>query len=483
MDFEIEQQGFTQFVYALPFSSSEILVEVTRFGAEIIRAEEAELLLSDYIEKSYGDFVKRSTEQGCIPMSNSHIEHTSVTGVTSLGARNYKIKPSTGYAFKSMYEHAEEVADAVQNNKATTDLNKNHAHASSGRFAFYDGLLLDLLKNRPWQGKPIFVALFKRVETGKILKFLDEKTSLQEDISIFIKLPWRPFLSALMRKTLRQPSFRPVALLLITLLLLLLGHETTAQTAVAYPLFLGGLLLVGIPHGAVDHLIDTGNWNLRQAPIFVLKYLLVAAMMGVFWYFFPAFALLTFLVYSAWHFGQADGKQWQLNPYLALLWGGSVLYTLLGTHAEETNKILNSMGQLELHLPYAFLPMFPWLLLAIYKKQNSWIITIIWLLLSIKLPLLFAFGLYFVGQHSLNGWFHLKSHLKMSHQKIWLNALPFHAAAWLMLALFFLFWPTSANEQEMGRWGIFFIFIACISLPHVVVMQSVYSRKSKRHSA
>jgi Brp/Blh family beta-carotene 15,15'-monooxygenase len=403
--------------------------------------------------------------------------------VTSLGARNYKIKPSTGYAFKSMYEHAEEVADAVQNNKATTDLNKNHAHASSGRFAFYDGLLLDLLKNRPWQGKPIFVALFKRVETGKILKFLDEKTSLQEDISIFIKLPWRPFLSALMRKTLRQPSFRPVALLLITLLLLLLGHETTAQTAVAYPLFLGGLLLVGIPHGAVDHLIDTGNWNLRQAPIFVLKYLLVAAMMGVFWYFFPAFALLTFLVYSAWHFGQADGKQWQLNPYLALLWGGSVLYTLLGTHAEETNKILNSMGQLELHLPYAFLPMFPWLLLAIYKKQNSWIITIIWLLLSIKLPLLFAFGLYFVGQHSLNGWFHLKSHLKMSHKKIWLNALPFHAAAWFMLGLFFLFWPASANEQEMGRWGIFFIFIACISLPHVVVMQSVYSRKSKRHSA
>jgi len=483
MDFQVEQQGFTQFVYALPFSSSNILVELTRFGAEIIHPAEAETLLEAYIRKNYGAYSILSKEQGCIPMSTSRINNEFVAGVTTLGARNYKIKPSTGYAFKNMYQHAEEITSAIKHKTGTNDLNQSHAKASTGRFAFYDSLLLNILKHRPRQGKPIFEALFKNVETAKILKFLYEQTNLKEDISIFVKLPWYPFLSALMRKTTNKASFRPFVLLLISLVLLLFGNETAAQTAVALPLFLGGLILVGIPHGAVDHLIDTGTWDSKKAPVFVLKYLLFTAIMGVFWYLFPAFALVTFLVYSAWHFGQADGKQWELPPYLSLLWGASVLYTILGTHPAETNNILNAMGQLELHLPYAIWTLLPWLLLALYNKQGSWIITIIWLLLSSQLPLLFAFGLYFIGQHSLNGWFHLKGHLKMSHQKIWLNALPFHAAAWLMLALFFLFWPTNAPDQEMSRWGIFFIFIACISLPHVVAMQTVYSRKSKKHNA
>ena len=44
-----------------------------------------------------------------------------------------------------------------------------------------------------------------------------------------------------------------------------------------------------------------------------------------------------------------------------------------------------------------------------------------------------AFGIYFIGQHSLTGWRHIKNHIGWSHKQLWLHALPFHFGAWLLL--------------------------------------------------
>jgi hypothetical protein len=95
-----------------------------------------------------------------------------------------------------------------------------------------------------------------------------------------------------------------------------------------------------------------------------------------------------------------------------------------------------------------------------------------------RLPLLFAFGLYFIGQHSHVSWSQIQQHLKMSHRSIWLHALPFHAGAWILLFLFFYLWPSTQQGISAGTWGLFFIFIACISFPHVMAMQTVYRKSS-----
>ena len=72
MDFGVDQQGHTQFMYVLPFSTGKLLVELTRFGLEPITPEEAEPLLNQYIAQRFGDFQIIETEAGCIPM-DSHI--------------------------------------------------------------------------------------------------------------------------------------------------------------------------------------------------------------------------------------------------------------------------------------------------------------------------------------------------------------------------------------------------------------------------
>jgi Beta-carotene 15,15'-dioxygenase len=68
--------------------------------------------------------------------------------------------------------------------------------------------------------------------------------------------------------------------------------------------------------------------------------------------------------------------------------------------------------------------------------------------------------------------------LKMSHQRIWLHSLPFHAGAWLLMAVFYFLWPAQLTGDETNHWGMFFIFIACLSLPHAMAMHVVYDQKS-----
>ena len=156
MDFDVEQKGSTQFMYVLPFSPTTALVELTRFGSEILCETAAEKQLQDYIHKHFGEFKKQAIEIGCIPMSNAEIRNDTLKDVVLLGARNYKVKPSTGYAFKNMYHHASELVNSISNLKTPKELNVEHAKAPTGRFAFYDSLLLHILKNKPQNGKIIF---------------------------------------------------------------------------------------------------------------------------------------------------------------------------------------------------------------------------------------------------------------------------------------------------------------------------------------
>ena len=162
-----------------------------------------------------------------------------------------------------------------------------------------------------------------------------------------------------------------------------------------------GFITVGIPHGAVDHLIETGHWDSKKMPRFIFSYLLQAAAMGFLWYLFPELALIIFLLYSAWHFGQADGKQWDFSPALSLMWGVFVLFYILGTHILETNTITSIIGNLSMPIACPIWAVIPLLIWSVIRKKAAFSFTLIWLLLSSQLPLLFAFGLYFIGQHSI----------------------------------------------------------------------------------
>jgi len=115
---------------------------------------------------------------------------------------------------------------------------------------------------------------------------------------------------------------------------------------------------------------------------------------------------------------------------------------------------------------------------ALLTRNIHFALTVLWMSLSSFLPLILAFGLFFIGQHSFTSWVQICRHLNMSQKKVWLQSLPFHLAAWLFMAAFLLLWPLNNSEVTMNRWAVFFIFIASISLPHTILMKTVYAKKS-----
>jgi lycopene beta-cyclase len=478
MDFSIPQNGKTQFVYILPFSSCSALVEVTRFGDFLIDPEEAEEILHNYILGKFGNYTIESVERGCIPMSNACIHQENKNGVWQLGARNYHVKPSTGYAFKNMYEHAGKLAEHLKNPTHSDDHNLRKKFPVRSRFSFYDALLLKILKSNPEKGKTIFSSLLKKTGLQLILKFLDEKTSLKEEISIFAQLPVRSFLIAFFQFLVHKNWLRPVFITFICLVLIVCGMQPALQANLGYSILAIGLVIVGIPHGAVDHLIESGRWGSKNTPEFIAGYLSKGIAMAVFWYIFPQAALLIFLIFSAWHFGQADGNQWKISETASFLWGISVLVYILGTHAEETNQILSALNTISLPVNCPVWGLTPWLLWALANKKRLLAITIVWLSLTSALPLIMAFGIYFIGQHSITGGQQICSHLRLNYRQVWIQSIPFHFGAWLLMGIFFFVWPFFNDNAGKNNWAQFFTFIACLSLPHVLVMKNVYRKNN-----
>jgi lycopene beta-cyclase len=481
MDFNVDQQDWTQFVYVIPFSHHKLLVELTRFGQTPITLAEAEPLLYHYISNRFGKFTVMDIERGCIPMSNSKISHVPIEGVVTIGGRAGAVKPSTGYAFKNMFNHAEILAESMQKEM------QQSAIKSRSRFQFYDKMLLLVLSRQPTQGKPIFITLFKKNKTLDVLKFLDEKSSPYEDFRLLKTLPIKPFLHAWCINifTICRQLLMPI--LTLFLALSLLGLHKAAPLAFNWinTVFLSlGLLSVGIPHGAVDHLADTGNFRSHVNLKFILSYLSKATAYLLFWLISPNGALILFLIYSAWHFGQGDINHWQLRSKTALkkwIWGGLLLAIILCGHMTETNLILENMGvalinigEKEARITSILLVCFgfAW---ATWEWKPAMLLSCCMLAVGIQLPLITSFGLYFIGQHSVNGWSHLKEGLHTGNLSLFLKAFPFTAGAFLLFGALLVGMETGLLNRFNGNWlTTFFVFISCISFPHVMTMHKFY---------
>ncbi len=484
MYFDIPQDGFTQFMYVLPLPNNRFLVEVTRFGIEPITSDQAEPILDEYIQKRFGAYTVVETEKGTIPMSTSKIVHEKMKGVIPIGGRSGAIKPSTGYAFKKMFEGAEQMANQLLNKKEITPLK-----LEPKRFQFYDRLLLLILLHRPILGKQIFTILFKRNNVFSVFRFLEGKTSIFQDIRIFLTLPFRPFLRVL--RTEVSVSFKgliaPFSILCLAVTLLLIQtYFASYSFYVQLILFSTGFLAVGLPHGAVDHLLESGVDVKGMKISFIMKYLGVSFIFLLLWILSADSALLFFLAYSIWHFGQCDFQEWipeRSNTVKNILWGTLLFGILLIGHQEETNRILSALHTFEFPFTDELAVLITQMLLvfsfvwSVVERKASFFLTVCLLYVGCQLPLLSAFSLYFIGQHSLNGWRHLKIGLKTNNQTLYLKSLPFNLGAIGLLVV--TYWLSENYFQfispvEMA--SIFFVFLSCISFPHIIWMHKFYQK-------
>lgn len=192
MDFRVQQERGTTFAYVLPFSETKALVEYTLFTNDILEEEEYKSELKTYLK----DFLKitdyKITEEefGVIPMTTKKFNFYAGY-MYNIGTTGGQTKASTGYTFQFMQKQAELITECLIRNKALIEI-----PATPNRFLFYDKVLLDVLHNRRATGKEIFTTLFKKNKPQQVLKFLDNESSLTEELRIISTLPSFLFLKA-----------------------------------------------------------------------------------------------------------------------------------------------------------------------------------------------------------------------------------------------------------------------------------------------
>jgi lycopene beta-cyclase len=475
MDFNVDQDKGTQFIYILPHSSTQALVELTRFGADTILASNAHKVVVEYLQQLQTDFTIDDIEQAVIPMQTSELQQVDFnTQWMPIGKTAGMLKPSTGYAFHAMAEHAKIIADSI---KIAQPIQRRGRR----RFAFYDRLLLKILNDKPLNGKPIFETLFSKVPANKVLNFLKEKTSLIDEVKIFLTLPKMLFIKYAAKDVASRLGDKKIFLkpLIITCIFLLGAFINI--TPFVLPILILGFIGLGLPHGALDYLEDVKNKTTKGFSIFISSYILRATLVGVGWYFLPNVTLLFFILFSAWHFGQADFFAFKIKQsIIAFIWGSFVLLLLFVTHLTETIGILkivngsiisNGLQWLQ-NIPF-FILLSPILIgtlfLTIIYKRPQFLLTFLYVASSYFVPILLAFGTYFIFQHSLHGWQFLKITHKQNSLQLFKKAMPFSIAAIFFIAGLYLYIDHLNNFI-----AFFFVFIACISLPHVLSMNKLY---------
>lgn len=278
--------------------------------------------------------------------------------------------------------------------------------------------------------------------------------------------------------------------------------------------FAATILIAGIPHGALDHLVAKQNSILQKQRFsstqFYLTYLSRMALYGICWYFFPSFALLVFIVLSAFHFGETDlPVPLSITKKAAIAlqtnYGLLIVLVLLLTHAEEVLPILSMIEkqnagvisfiftpEISAYIIFAVLCV---LILQLIRLQKTYAlpfhgylnITIRTLAISgiiLYLPLPLAFAFYFGGWHSIHSLENIRQHLSSSQSEVisfislLKKCIPYSIIAFSGIGILILL--ATYLKTESVFLFFFFIGIAVLTAPHLEVMSHMYEHLRKK---
>ena len=196
MDFNLPQNGNTRFMYILPIDNKTALFEYTLFSENLLEPTEYEAAIVDYLkQKGIVDYEIIEKEMGSIPMTAFKFSKLNSKHVLNIGTAGGWTKASTGYTFKNTSKKTKALVDFLKLEKQ--DLSK---FSKKTKYWFYDLLFLDVLANHNDEGAALFSSMFKKANVKTIFKFLDEESTLVDDLKIILSVPPKRFIQALFKR-------------------------------------------------------------------------------------------------------------------------------------------------------------------------------------------------------------------------------------------------------------------------------------------
>jgi beta-carotene 15,15'-dioxygenase len=270
---------------------------------------------------------------------------------------------------------------------------------------------------------------------------------------------------------------------------------------IQYVLLVILVLFIGLPHGATDFLLFRRLYGpvLGRDKVFKFFFFYLVTVLGYLavWLYLPKVAMATFLMISAYHFGQSN---WQtlpvadkLRPILNVAFGAFTIGGVVLWHWDEGHPIVQQMmSDLPLWSSVGMASV-QWIILTF----NIVLLFGIWLagkidgsLLMRELvklcvlsfmfyytPLLVGFTLYFTLWHSLASILDQISFFRHQWPTFTITNYYYQAAPYTILAIFGLLgllFGQSFLFPGASFLSLFLILIACMTLPHIILLEERY---------
>ena len=194
MDFRVSQENGATFMYVLPTSATEALVEYTLFSPRVLDKEVYTLELKKYIkeELKIDNYTLIHQESGVIPVSLEKFEQNPKLNVINIGTSGGYTKGSSGYTFQFIQKNIIEIINnLVEGNNIIQQTSFKNKY-----YQWTDRTLIDVLLSNKLTGKDVFTKMFQKVPAEKILAFLGNESSFIEDLKVFTSFPVKPFLTS-----------------------------------------------------------------------------------------------------------------------------------------------------------------------------------------------------------------------------------------------------------------------------------------------
>lgn len=300
-----------------------------------------------------------------------------------------------------------------------------------------------------------------------------------------------------------------IILLIAGLLLLLVQHFVHPfSTSSQFAFFLGGIILLGVPHGAADLLVANRNAGLQKKAFSQIRFLSIYLgrlfLFAAILWFFPLAGNLLFILFAAYHFGETDLHQFKTNTFLGKLfvtsYGLLILSVILLNHFEEVMPIfllfksgqeyaplLNQIDQnryliMSVSGIVFFTSTFLYFLntadTAKQEKGQFLVRFTCILFVLFNMPMVLGFTFYFIVWHSVLSLMNIVDYLQKGADNkpiLIVKQIFFYSLLAIGgIALFGYFGFMFINESAIM--GYVFLGLAVLTAPHMQIMHDMYHR-------
>ena len=260
------------------------------------------------------------------------------------------------------------------------------------------------------------------------------------------------------------------------------------------------ILLFGIPHGAIDHIIFFKKRKLTKLK-FYLVYLGLIVGFVLMWHIAPVLSLILFLLISAFHFGESQFEDIKITKVLKniffFFWGIALLATLIYYNINELanvtayfddtlafEKVYDIEKVTILYYVTNIITIASMILMAVYKQiKIERLLSEFFLLFLIHItfflfPFIIGFTLYFVVLHSLKVMQDEIEFFKKDNPKFSILDFLKLLAPYSILSIFFTTILLLLSYYTYIPYSIPFlsiVIISVITLPHAIVMNIFYN--------